>query len=151
NLSLFKKYDIIIDATDNFATRFIMNRGAILFQKPLISAGVLGVSGQIWTIIPRCTPCLECLLDPKQCETAEPDIEKSGILAPLPQIMASLEAMEAIKILTGNIDHMNTSLLSLDLWNNRIRQIPIYQNPDCVICGNGENELNKQPLSTKAG
>lgn len=127
------RFDLFIDATDDFKTRFLMNRIAVRDRIPFVSAGVAGASGQLICVLPFETACLECLID-GTADNVMP--EQYGILPPLPSIFASLEAMEAMKILGGRLEAVNRSLLSVDLWNNRFSTIRTERNGRCPVCGN---------------
>ncbi len=94
-----------------------------------------GASGQTLTVLPGETACLECLLDPNANPEGDPGMVGYGILSPLPQMFASLEVLEAIKILSGHRDAVNRSLLVADLWRNQIRSIRIARNEKCPVCG----------------
>ncbi len=130
-VSLLERFNLLIDGTDNFPTRFLMNRTAVRYGKPLISAGVQGNSGQILTVFPGLTPCLACLLPPTEEELGG----EFPVLAPIVQLIAAVEASEAIKILSGNENSVNRSLLAVDLWTNRISELEIRRNEHCPICG----------------
>jgi len=134
NMKILADFDVLVDATDNFPTRFLMNRAAVKYRKPFVTAGVTGASGQTMTILPGETACLECFLQPE-----EPVQEQSNnifpILGPLPQILGALEALETIKILSGNIESVNRSLWTLDLWTNRNKRFDIVRNMNCPVCG----------------
>lgn len=132
--SMLESFELLIDATDDFSSRFDMNRAAIRYGKPLITAGVSGASGQILTIFPGRTACLECFLDPSVSETA-PNDSSYGILPATPQFFAAWEVMEALKILSGHPDACNSKLFSVDLWNNRLTPLDIRRDPRCPACG----------------
>ena len=134
-------FDLLIDATDNFRTRFVLNSLAIKKRVPLVSAGVLGASGQVFTVLPGITPCLECML-PSPSGNEEPQnkldksgMEESGILGPTVLFAASIQVAETMKILTGNFDAVRSTILSFDLWNNRITQIAFPRDENCTVCG----------------
>ncbi len=127
--------DLIIDGTDNFPARFVLNDCAIKKSKPWVFAGVLRTEAQVMTIIPGKTPCLRCLLDspPEHNETSR----QTGILGSVVAMVAALETSEAIKILSGNIDKAGQSLFVFDIWNNSVKQIDISKLPrnvDCPCC-----------------
>ncbi len=132
NAEMAENFDLLIDATDNFPSRFLMNRTAVKFRKPLITAGVAGALGQILTILPGKTACLECFLEP-QSESAPP----VSVLPPLPQFFAALEVIEAIKVLTGHVESVNRLLTTFDLWNNSFREFELTRNPHCPVCSPG--------------
>ena len=126
--------DVLVDATDNFPTRFLMNQAAVKYRKPFVTAGVTGASGQTMTILPGETACLECFLQPKET-VPEQGNNIFPILGPLPQILGALEALETIKILSGNIESINRSMWTLDLWSNRSKRFDIVRNVNCPVCG----------------
>ena len=128
--------DVIIDGTDNFPARFILNDCAIKKSKPWIFAGVLGTEAQVMAIIPGRTPCLRCLLDsPPACNGQT--CRQAGVLGPAVAMVAAFEASEALKILSGNSDKAGQCLLVFDVWNNVVKQIDVSKlnkNADCPCC-----------------
>jgi len=130
NLSMVADFDVLVDATDNFPTRFLMNRAAVKYGKPFVTAGIAGASGQTVTILPGVTACLECFLQ------AVEEIQENiiPVLGPLPQIFGAMEAMETIKILSGCLDAVNRSLLTFDLWGNRTHRFEVVRSVDCSVC-----------------
>jgi Dinucleotide-utilizing enzymes involved in molybdopterin and thiamine biosynthesis family 2 len=133
NASMLADYDVLVDATDNFPTRFLMNRAAITYEKPFVTAGVAGAFGQTMTILPGKTACLECFL--QSPETEEQSDSVFPVLGPLPQIFGALEALEAMKILSGHLESVNRSLFTLDLWSNRDNRFDVPRNENCPACG----------------
>lgn len=133
--------DMILDGTDNFETRFLLNDAAVKFGLPWVYGGCLGDDGQTMTIIPGETPCLHCLMSggPPPPGTT-PTCDSAGILAPIINVIASLQANEAIKILSGNRDRISRELTIFELWDNRIRQLKIdsLKEVDCPTCKRGE-------------
>ena len=128
--------DAIIDGTDNFPARFILNDCAIKKSKPWVFAGVLGTEAQVMAIIPDKTPCLRCLLDSPPARNVQTCIQ-IGVLGPAVAMVAAFEASEAIKILSGNSDKAGQCLLVLDVWNNVVKQIAVSKlnkNADCPCC-----------------
>ncbi|MGL6226368.1 MAG: HesA/MoeB/ThiF family protein [Thermoguttaceae bacterium] len=130
-----ERIDLIVDGTDNFPSRFLLNRVAVQNRIPFITAGVLGCSGQIFSILPGQTPCLNCLLGDENelcSENSRAELQNGGILASTVLFAASLEVNESLKILSGNQQQIIQGLLQFDLWNNRIRQwtAPIA---DCAV------------------
>jgi molybdopterin/thiamine biosynthesis adenylyltransferase len=142
---LTESIDLIIDGTDNFQARFILNDCAIKKSKPWVFAGVLRTEAQVMTIIPGKTPCLRCLLDapPEHNETSR----QTGILGSVVAMVAALETSEAIKILSGNIDKAGQSLFVFDIWNNSVKQIDVSKlprNADCPCCVHKNFEFLEQ-------
>ncbi len=149
---LVREIDLLIDGSDNFPTRFLLNRTAIRFEIPLITAGVLDAVGQVLTVFPGRTPCLACFLPQEEesqvsetstsetstSETNADETNEYGILSPVVNLAASLEAIEAIKILGGRPEAVNPRLLTFDLWSNRFSPINVAaatSDAPCPICG----------------
>ncbi len=133
--------DIILDGTDNFETRFLLNDAAVKFGVPWVYGGCIGDDGQTMTIVPGQTPCLHCLmLDGPPPPGTTPTCDSAGILAPIINVIASLQANEALKILSGNSERISRELTVFELWDNRIRQLKLdsLQSVDCPTCKRGE-------------
>lgn len=130
--NLVRNVDLIIDATDNFSTRFLLNETALQKHIPLISGGVSGAGGQVVTVIPGKTPCLECLMDPEEAKNNE--TVNFPILSPIVQVVSAFQAMDAIKILSGNIDRIDSCLKIFDMWGNKIRSISLENITPCRNC-----------------
>lgn len=129
--------DVILDGCDNFQTRLAMNVAAVRFGKPFVSAGLCAAAGQAFTVLPGVTPCMACLFGPAPHEEEPNEIDRFGVLAPIVQTLAAIEAMEALKILAGHPESVRRTLLHIDLWENRFREIATEgaKNPACRICG----------------
>ena len=147
---LVADFDVLVDATDNFPTRFLLNRAAVKYRKPFVFAGVTGASGQTMTILPGETACLECFLSPemKNEENIIP------VLGPLPMIFGALEALETIKILSRQFDAVNRSLFALDFWTNRSHRFEMPRDENCFVCGQGtaratQNRMKCDEIQTR--
>ena len=133
--------DVIVDGTDNFQTRFLVNDAAIKHGIPWVYGGCLGAEGQTMTIIPRQTPCLRCLMQECPPPGSTPTCDTAGILAPIIGVIASIEAVEAIKILSGNQAAISRQLTVVELWDSQIRQIDVTslrEQVDCPACKHDE-------------
>lgn len=133
--------DVIVDGTDNFEIRFLLNDVAVKHGLPWVYGGCLGAEGQTMTILPGETPCLRCLMQECPPPGTTPTCDTAGILAPAVGVIASLEALEAIKILSGNRQAVSRSLTVIELWDNRIRQVDVSalrEQVDCPTCKGGE-------------
>ncbi|PIC64786.1 thiamine biosynthesis protein ThiF [Sporosarcina sp. P13] len=128
--------NVLIDATDNFETRLLINDVAWSLDIPWIYGAVVGSSGSVFPFIPGKTACFRCLLPvlPSVNETCD----TVGVIAPAVQISAAHQSAEALKWLTGNRSAMRTKLLHFDVWNNTSIEAGIsrMQNPQCETCGN---------------
>jgi adenylyltransferase/sulfurtransferase len=133
--------DLIVDGTDNFATRFLVNDFAVNHGKPWIYGGCIGAEGQTMTIVPGETACLACLMADAPPPGTTPTCDTAGIIAPIVNVVASIEAAEALKILSGNRDAISRRLAIIDLWDNQLRYVDLTklrQNGDCRVCQHGE-------------
>lgn len=136
--SLASGVDLILDGTDNFEIRFLINDVAIKSNTPWIYGGCLGASGQAMVVLPGKTACLNCLMldgPPPPGTTATCD--SAGILAPIINVIASFQVMESLKILTGNLDAVNRKLNVFEMWTNQTRQMDLAglkQSIDCPTC-----------------
>jgi adenylyltransferase/sulfurtransferase len=133
--------DVIVDGTDNFATRFLLNDFAVKENKPWVYGGCIGAEGQTMTILPGETACLACLMPDAPPPGATPTCDTAGILGPVVNIVASLEANEALKILSGHRQAVQHGLTVLDTWGNHIRQLEmtkLREQGDCRVCKHRE-------------
>jgi molybdopterin/thiamine biosynthesis adenylyltransferase len=127
-------YDLVVDATDNLAARYVIADACHAARKPYIHAGVSGFVGQMLTVIPGETACYRCLFeDPPPPEVmARPP---NGPLSPLPGIFGTLQAAEAVKLLLGLGRPLTNRLLRVDALKMEFRTTPLKRNPDCPLCG----------------
>ncbi|MDZ4783740.1 MAG: ThiF family adenylyltransferase [Planctomycetia bacterium] len=135
--------DVMLDGTDNFETRFLLNDVAVKHGIPWVYGGCLGAEGQTMTILPGETPCLRCLIPEPPPPGVTPTCDTAGILAPIINVIASIEAAEAMKILAGQRAAISRTLQVFDLWENRCRQLDISKlrgEEDCPCCGKHEFE-----------
>lgn len=152
-LELAAGVDMIVDGTDNFETRFLLNDVALKLGIPWVYGGCLGAEGQSMTIVPGATPCLRCLMPEPPPHGLTPTCDTAGIVAPIINVIASIESMEAIKVLSGNRQAVSRSLTVVELWDNRIRQINVdsLQQVDCPACRHGKYDwLNGERSSHTA-
>ncbi len=126
--------NLILDGTDNFETRFLLNDAAHRFGLPWIYGGCIGAEGQTMTVLPGETPCLRCLMPETPPPGTTPTCDTAGILAAIINVVASIEACEAIKILSGNAAAVSRVLTIFELWDNQIRQVKLDALRDSVDC-----------------
>lgn len=133
--------DLILDGTDNFETRYVINDAAMRRGIPWVFGGVVADRGNVMPIIPGQTPCLRCMFpDPPGPDDVE-TCRAVGVLASAVAVVASLQTVEAIKILTGRLDALNRVLVSLDIWTGRFETVPAglgQRRPNCPACGNNQ-------------
>ena len=123
--SLIQDVDVIIDGTDNFETRFLLNDASLRFGIPWVYGGCIGSEGQTMTILPGKSACLRCLLPEAPPPGSTPTCDSAGILSPIINIIASIEAMEAIKILLGRFDAVSGDLAVFEIWDNQQRRVQL--------------------------
>ena len=124
-LDLVGDADLILDGTDNFETRYLINDAAVKLDKPWIYGGVIGSEGQTMTIVPGKTPCLRCLIETAPPPGMTPTCETAGVLGPAVAVIASFEAIEAIKLLERHVDALNVNLIMVDVWDWTFRQLKV--------------------------
>jgi adenylyltransferase/sulfurtransferase len=137
-LELVHDADLILDGTDNFEIRYLINDAAVKLNKPWVYGGCIGSHGQTMTILPGETPCLRCVFEAAPAPGESGTCETAGVLSPIVNIVASFQATEALKILAGKRDRINRELIYLDVWDNvqrRIKIAPLKGKVDCPCCG----------------
>lgn len=133
--------DAVVDGTDNFETRFLVNDFAVQENLPWVYGGCVGAEGQTMTILPGETPCLRCLMRECPPPGATPTCDTAGILGPIVGVIASIEAIEAMKILSGNRQAVSRKLTVVELWDSRLHQVDVSalrEQVDCPACRRGE-------------
>ena len=133
---LIRDYDLILDGSDNFDTRYLVNRLAAMAGKPLISAAITQWEGQISLYDPaHGTPCYECIFPHRPAPGMVPTCAEAGVAAPLPGVIGSMMAMEAVKHLVGAGEGLKGRLMIYDALYAEVRVIGIKRREDCVVCG----------------
>jgi molybdopterin/thiamine biosynthesis adenylyltransferase len=155
--SLLSGFDVIVDGTDNFETRLLLNDAALSLNIPWIYTAVVGSYGVTMTIRPNETACLACLLEEEENALAlgaEATCDTAGVLNAAVGVIASIEAAEAMKLLAGKQEALNARLISCDVWSGKFQSIRVARNPDCRACGRREFvylEGEAQPHITMCG
>jgi adenylyltransferase/sulfurtransferase len=128
--------DLVIDATDNFGVRFLLNDWALSTGTAWVHGGCVGASGQVRLFDGGSRPCFRCLVSTPPPAGAVDTCDTAGVIGSATHAIASLQVTEAIKWLSGNRDAVSESVLSIDFWHNRIRQVHLGPDtaPDCVAC-----------------
>ncbi len=132
---LIKDYDIIVDGSDNFPTRYLVNDACVIAKKPLVSGAILRFEGQVTTIVPGEGHCYRCLFEEMPPPGLVPSCQEAGVLGVLPGIIGGIQAMEVLKIILGKGDLLRESLLIYDALRTTFRKVKVPKNPDCAICG----------------
>ena len=133
------RVDLVIDASDNFATRFEVNRACVAMKKPLVSGAAIRSEGQVIVFDPRNehSPCYRCLYD-DSAPDSNLSCSESGVLSPLVGVIGSLQAMEAIKLLANFGDNLIGQLLVLDGKTMEWRKLTVVRDKTCPVCAAGE-------------
>jgi molybdopterin-synthase adenylyltransferase len=131
--------DLLLDGTDNFETRFLINDFAVKTSQPWIYAAGVASYGLTMTIRPGATPCLACLLETSSGDHGlEETCDTIGVLGPAVNLIASLQVAEALKLLTGHEEALHGRLISCDVWSGYMQSIRAARNPDCRACAKRE-------------
>lgn len=126
--------DIVLDGTDNFETRFLLNDACVKYGIPWVYGGAVGSFGMTMNIIPGQTPCFQCLVPVLPAPGSQPTCETAGILGMTTAVIGSLQSAEAIKILIGS-PQIRKEVLMIDVWQNHVNIVPIEKNQNCHCCG----------------
>lgn len=130
-----RDYDFVIDATDNFSAKFLINDACVLLQKPFSHGGIMQFSGQTMTYVPGRGPCYRCVFLNPPPTKALPTSEEKGVLGVIPGIIGSIQATEAIKYLLGIGELLTGKLLVFDALDMDFRKIEITTRTNCQVCG----------------
>ncbi len=134
-LDLFRDYDIIVDGTDNFPTRFLVNDACVLLGKPNVYGSIFRFEGQATVFGYPGGPCYRCLYPEPPPPGLVPSCAEGGVLGVLPGIVGSIQAMETIKLILGSGEPLVGRLLLFDALAMRFRELKLKKNPECAICG----------------
>ncbi len=134
-MDIARDYDIIIDGTDNFPTRYLVNDVCVLLGKPTVYGSIFRFEGQASVFSAKHGPCYRCLYPEPPPEGLVPNCAEGGVIGVLPGMIGTIQANEAIKIILGEGMPLYNRLLVLDALDMRFRELSIQKNPHCQICG----------------
>lgn len=137
---IIKDVDLVLDGTDNFETRYLINDACVKHDTPWIYGGAMGSYGMTMNIIPHQTPCFRCLFVQIPPPGITPTCETAGILGAVPALIGAIEANEALKLLTGK-GRLNEGLIHIDLWENTFEVFQVARQETCPACGQGKFEF----------
>jgi len=126
-------FDLILDGTDNFETRFLINDAALKLGIPWVYGAVVGSYAATLTVLPGCTPCLACVF-PERPQGSQETCDTVGVISPAVAWAAAVQVTEAMKILTGQDGDLHGTLFACDIWKNRLQQVKPRLNPECRAC-----------------
>ncbi len=134
--SLIDGCDLVIDGTDNFQVRYLLNDACVKNEVTWIYGAAVSSYGTTMTIIPRKTPCLRCIFDEMPDAGSSPTCDTAGVIMPIIATVSATQVAEALKLLVGNLDSLHASLMQFDVWANDRQRIKLGDpNPDCKTCG----------------
>lgn len=134
-LQLFEPYDIVIDGTDNFATRYLTNDACVLLKKPNVYGSIFRFDGQASVFHPPQGPCYRCLYPEPPPPGEVPSCAEGGVLGILPGLIGCIQATEAVKLILGKGEPLIGRLLHYDAMAMRFREFKVRRNPKCPLCG----------------
>ena len=134
-MDLIKDYDFILDGTDNFPAKFLINDACVMAEKPFSHAGIIRFQGQLMTYVPGQGPCYRCAFQSPPPKDAVPTCKQAGVIGAMGGVIGSLQAMEAIKYIIGQGDLLTGRLLTYDALKMTFRTVKLPKNHHCPVCG----------------
>jgi molybdopterin/thiamine biosynthesis adenylyltransferase len=133
---LLDGYDVLLDGSDNLATKFLANDAAVLLRRPLVHGAAIGLAGQLLTVPAGGRPCYRCLFEELPAPDADaPSCAEAGVLGPVPGFIGALQAAEAVRILTGAAPAWSGRLLRFQVPSMELRTARFRANAACQVCG----------------
>ncbi len=132
---LIQGYDLVLDGSDNFPTRYLVNDTCMLLGKPLVHGGVVQFGGQALTVLPRRGACFRCVFPEPPKAGAIPSCQEAGVVGAAAGVLGSLMAHEALKVLLGVGEPLIGRLVVFDGKASRFREVPVRRDPACAVCG----------------
>jgi sulfur-carrier protein adenylyltransferase/sulfurtransferase len=136
-LDIFAGYDVILDGTDNFATRYLINDACVLLDKPNVHGSIFRFEGQATTFIPHEGPCYRCLFPTPPPPELAPSCAEAGVLGLLPGTVGIIQATETAKLILGIGEPLVGRLLTYDALEMEFRELRLSRDPECPMCGPG--------------
>ncbi len=134
-LDIIRDYDFVIDGTDNFAAKFLINDACVMAGKPYSHGGILHFIGQTMTVKPGESPCYRCIFPAPPPRDSIPTCSQAGVIGVLPGVIGSIQATEAVKFLIGVGELLTGRLLIYDAEGMEFRNVSMKRNPRCPLCG----------------
>ena len=134
-LGLLEGWDVVVDGSDNFSTRYLVNDACVMLGLPLVHGAVLGLNGQVGVFDAARGPCYRCLHPAPPPPGSVPSCAQAGVLGVLPGVIGSMQAAEALKLVIGGARPLIGRLVLLDVWGGSVRELTVSRNPACPVCG----------------
>ncbi|HEY7332582.1 MAG TPA: ThiF family adenylyltransferase, partial [Candidatus Limnocylindria bacterium] len=127
--------DVVVDGSDNFATRYALNDAAVRLRKPVVHASVYRWEGEVTTLVPFAGPCYRCLHPSQPPDELAPDCAVAGVLGVLPGMLGTIQAAEVLKLVLGTGEPLVGRLLLVDAATAEFREVRVERDPACRACG----------------
>ncbi len=134
-MDIIRDYDIVVNGTDNFPTRYLVNDACVLAAKPLVDGSIFMFDGQVTVYDAKKGPCYRCLFPTPPPPGEIPSCQEAGVLGVLPGIIGSIQAIETIKLIIGKGEPLIGRLLLFDALAMEFRELQLEKNPSCPVCG----------------
>lgn len=134
-LEMITEYDIVVDGTDNFPSKFLINDACVIAKKPFSHAGILRFDGQIMTVVPGESACFRCVLPEPPPPDLVPSCSQAGVLGVVAGVIGTLQATEILKYIIGVGELLTNRLLIVDAMDMVFSEVQIDKRPDCPVCG----------------
>ena len=134
-MDIIKDYDFVLDGTDNFPAKFLINDACVMADKPFSHAGILRFKGQLMTVIPHQSPCYRCVFKTMPPKDAIPTCKQAGVIGAMAGVIGSLQALEAVKFITGAGELLTGKLLTFDALTMKFHAVKLPPRGDgCAVC-----------------
>jgi molybdopterin/thiamine biosynthesis adenylyltransferase len=143
--SLVSRYDVLVDGSDNFATKFLANDAAVLGHRPLVHGAAVALGGQLLTVPAGGRPCYRCLFEEQPPLGVGPSCAEAGVLGPVPGVIGSLQGEEAARLLRGETPRFSGRLIQYDSGPMSLRTVIFKPNPLCGVCGSAPRIVHLDP------
>ena len=134
-LDIIKDYDVVIDGTDNFPAKFLINDTCVMANKPFSHGGILRFDGQTMTVIPHKSACYRCVFVQPPPADAAPSCSLAGVLGAMAGVLGTLQATETLKYIVGKGDLLINRMMIFDAMKMKFRDVKVKKNPKCPVCG----------------
>lgn len=128
-------YDFIVDGTDNFPAKFLINDACVLANKPFSHAGILQFAGQMMTVVPHTSACYRCVFQDPPPPDAVPSCSQAGVLGAIAGVFGTLQATEVLKYIIGKGELLTNRIMTFDALDMNFRTIRVKKREDCPVCG----------------
>jgi molybdopterin/thiamine biosynthesis adenylyltransferase len=140
-LDVIRDYDLIVDGTDNFQTRYLLNDASLILKKPVINASIFQFEGQVTVFKPFEGPCYRCLYPEPPPAGMAPSCNEAGVLGVLPGVVGLIQATEAVKLILGIGKPLIGRLLQYDALNMKFREFKLPRDKNCVVCSDPNKKI----------